>query len=244
MPASITMKFTAAHAEVSARVPKRRTNAQTSVPTTSAVKKHPRRNSRSANGPPPTKSKPNAQVPMAAIKAKTMSPRPTPTSQAPTVTLCVLTGLRNWCFIDLDQMSNSTAYATSSWQTCTADSAMVPTRMNDVIAGVRSRNRVSKPCESMATAGQNVSSNTKKTFRPAMTRSRWAKAQVRAQSARSASACELNEHLLQLRLLHLALADQHRVLVEPPENLRQPLLDGVDRALDTILPHVKLQDAR
>src|SRR5215470_16937017 len=95
----------------------------------------------------------------------------------------------------------------------------------------------------MATAGQNVSSKTKKTFRLAITISRWAKAQVRVHSAERASARELNEHLFQVRLLHLTFAHQHGTVVQPPEDLRQPLLDRVDRALDILPPDGELQDA-
>ena len=107
--------------------------------------------------------------------------------------------------MDFDQMSNSTAYATSSWQTCTDESATVPTRMKAVISGVRARKRVSRPWESMATPGQKVSSNTKKTFRRAMMRLRAAKAQslthsVASDSGGRLSARELNEDLLELRL--------------------------------------------
>ena len=77
------MKFTAAHAEVSARVPKSRTRVQTRSPITSAVRKQPSRNSARGSGPPPMKLKPKAQVPMAAIRLKTMIPRATPTSHEP-----------------------------------------------------------------------------------------------------------------------------------------------------------------
>ena len=74
----------------------------------------------------------------------------------------------------------------------------------------------------MATPGQNVSSKTKKTFRRAMMRLRWAKAHVRTHSwtspsggraeARTAavtSARELNEHLLQIGLAHAAIPYLH-----------------------------------
>src|SRR5215467_14425744 len=116
--------------------------------------------------------------------------------------------------------------------------------MNDVIAGVRSRKRVSSPWDSIATHGQNVSSKMKKTFRRAMMRSRCAKAQVRAHSPRSASACELNEDLLQLGLLHLTVTHEHGPLMQPTQDLGQALLGCVRRALDALPPHVELQDAR
>src|SRR5262249_11339191 len=121
---------------------------------------------------------------------------------------------------------------------------MVPTRMNDVIAGVRSRKRVRRPCDSMATPGQNVSSNTKNTLRRAMTRLRWAKAHARTHSPWSASARELNEHLLEVGLLDLAVAHEHRALVQPPEHVGQPLVDRVHRALDALALDLDPEDAR
>src|SRR5262245_30958151 len=244
MPASITMKLTIAQADVSARVPKSRTRAHTSVPMTSAVRKQPRRNRKSERGPPPTKLKLNAQVPITAMRVKTSNPRPMPTNHAPNVKWWMRIGLRNWCFIDFPQMSNSIAYATSSWQTCTADSEIVPTRMNDVICGVRSRKRVSKPCESIATPGQNVSSKTKKTFRRAMIRSRWANASVRVHPSSRASSPDLNEAPLEFGLRDLAVPHQYGALVQPSQDLRQPLFRRIDGALDALPAHVELEHAR
>src|SRR5262245_8747595 len=106
--------------------------------------------------------------------------------------------------------------------------------MNDVISVVRSRKRVSKPWESIATPGQNVSSKTKKTFRRAMIRSRWANASVRVQPTRSASARELNEDLLEFWFGDLAVAHQHGALVQPSQNLGQPLFRRIDGALDAL----------
>src|SRR5262249_51486261 len=113
--------------------------------------------------------------------------------------------------------------------------------MNEVMAGVRSRNRVRRPCESIATPGQNVSSKTKNTLRRAMMRWRWQKPHVRPPSARTASACELNEHLFQLGILDAAIAHQHRLLVEPAQDLGQPLLRRVHRALHALPAHVELE---
>src|SRR5262245_15196834 len=101
--------------------------------------------------------------------------------------------------------------------------------MNAVIWGVRSRKRVRRPWDSMATPGQNVSSNTKNTLRLAMMTLRYAKAAVRTHSSRAALASELNEHLLELGLAHLAVAHDHALLVQPPQDLRQPLVGGVHR---------------
>src|SRR5438093_166311 len=59
----MTTKFTAAHAEVSARVPKSSTRLQTRSPMMSEQRKQPMRNSAREPGPAPTKSKRKAQVP-------------------------------------------------------------------------------------------------------------------------------------------------------------------------------------
>src|SRR4026208_953691 len=104
--------------------------------------------------------------------------------------------------------------------------------MNAVICGVRSRKRVRSPCESMATPGQKVSSNSKKTLRCAMMILRWAKAHVLIHSMRAVSASGLNEDLLEIMLLHLAPPEQHTPLDEPAQDLGQPLVGGVHGALD------------
>ena len=57
-----------------------------------------------------------------------------------------------------------------------------------------SRKRVSRPWESMATPGQNVSSKTKKTFRRAMMRLRWANAQVAPLATSSPDARSVEQH--------------------------------------------------
>ncbi len=46
---------------------------------------------------------------MAAIRAKTTMPRATPTSHEPSVRCRMASGARNWCFIDFDHTSKSTA---------------------------------------------------------------------------------------------------------------------------------------
>src|SRR5215470_14939675 len=161
--------------------------------------------------------------------------------------------------MDFDQISKSTAYATSSWHTCTAESATVPTRMKAVMRASRSRKRVRSPWDSMATPGQKVSSKTKNTFRRAMMMLRYAKAHVRtsstvhdsggspagAREARaSGSASELNEHLLELRLVHLAVPHRHTLVVQPPKDLGEPLLGRVHGELDAVRLDVSLEDAR
>src|SRR2546430_7842002 len=106
-------------------------------------------------------------------------------------------GARNWCFSDFDQTSNRTAYATSSWQTLTTESATVPIRTNDACSGVRWRNRVMRPMDSTPTIGQKRSSKKKNTLREAMSALRTTTAQTASSSAR-----QLTEHLLELRLPH------------------------------------------
>src|SRR5262245_39194655 len=108
--------------------------------------------------------------------------------------------------------------------------------MNEVVSGLSSRKRVRRPWDSMATPGQNVSSNRKNTFRRAMMTLRAAKARMRRPSARrpythAASASELNEHLLQVGLAHLASAHQAALLVHEAQDLGQPLLRGIDGEL-------------
>src|SRR5512144_711702 len=86
----------------------------------------------------------------------------------------------------------------------------------------------------MATPGQNVSSNRKKTLRRAMMMFRCANAHVRTHSPWAASASELNEHLLELRLPHLTISNATALLDQPSHNVRQALVGGVDGALDTL----------
>src|SRR3990170_6037741 len=114
--------------------------------------------------------------------------------------------------------------------------------MKAVISGVRARNCVKSPWESMATPGQNVSSKTKKTWRRAMMTLRQAKAHVLTHSARRPLTCnaglavELNEDLLEVRLPHLALPDHHALLVQPPQELGQPLVGPVPPAPQGLVP--------
>src|SRR5262245_65550060 len=97
---------------------------------------------------------------------------------------------------------------------------MVPTSTNEAWAGVSSRNRDINPMERTPTIGQNSSSKKKNTLRAPMSALR----SVTAQTARS-SPRQLNEHLLQLRLAHLHVADDHTVGVQRAQDLRQPLLE-------------------
>src|SRR5215813_4850363 len=123
--------------------------------------------------------------------------------------------------------------------------------MKAVMRASRWRKRVRRPWESMATPGQKVSSKTKNTLRLAMMMLRYAKAHVRTSSAdqgsrgrgsrASVSASEFNEDVLQLGLVHLAIADQHPLLVEPAQELGQPLLRRVHRAFHLVAAHVDLE---
>src|SRR6266567_924955 len=122
--------------------------------------------------------------------------------------------------------------------------------MKAVIFASRARKRVRRPCESMATPGQKVSSKTKNTLRRAMITLRRANAQVRTTSTThvsgrrsrgSASARKLNEDLLELGLAHLAIPHQHSLLVQPAEDLGQALVEGVHRVLHELSPGVALQ---
>src|SRR5262252_1987966 len=104
---------------------------------------------------------------------------------------------------------------------------MVPIRTNEAWAGVSSRNRDIRPIESTPTIGQKSSSKKKNTLRAPMSALR----RVTAQTARS-SPRQLNEDLLELGLAHLDVSDDDPVGVQKTQDLRQPLLGLVHRALD------------
>src|SRR5262249_1839376 len=136
-------------------------------------------------------------------------------------------GARNWCLSDFDQTSSRTAYATSSWHTLTTESAIVPTSTNEACASVSARNRDIRPIESTPTIGHNSRSKKKNTLRAPMRALR----KVTAQTA-SSSFRQLNEDLLELRLAHLHVLDDDALREQRPQELRQPLLGLVHRALD------------
>src|SRR4029453_17989730 len=104
---------------------------------------------------------------------------------------------------------------------------MVPIRTNEAWADVSSRNRDIRPMERTPTIGQKSSSKKKKTLRAPMSALR----SVTAQTARS-SPRQLNEDLLELGLMHLDVTDHDAVGVQEAQDLRQPLLGLVHRALD------------
>src|SRR5690349_3285972 len=104
---------------------------------------------------------------------------------------------------------------------------MVPMSTKAVSGESRRRKRVMRPMDSTPTTGQKRSSKRKNTLRDAMTRLRKAKAQMATSSAR-----QLNEHLLQLRLAHLHVADHDPLRVQLAEDLGQSLLSRVDGGLD------------
>src|SRR5262245_46213868 len=97
-----------------------------------------------------------------------------------------------------------TAYATSSWQTLTTDSAIAPIATSHVRAGVRPRNREMSPSETTPTIGQKSSSKKKKTLREAMSALRTTTAHTASRSPR-----KLNEHLLELGLAHTHVPHRH-----------------------------------
>src|SRR3990167_128418 len=226
MPASTRTRFTLAHANASARLPKRVMSAQTPTPTTQAFRKQPRRNAASASQPGRSTSKPNAHQPRRARSAKIAVPRTIPTSHEPSVRWRMPIGAMNWCFMDFDHTSSSTAYATSSWQTLTTDSAIVPTSTNEACSGVSRRNRVMSPMESTPTIGQNRSSKKKNTLREAMSAFRTSTASTARSSAR-----QLNEDLLQLGLADLHVPHHHAPGAERAQQLGQALPGRVHRAL-------------
>src|SRR3989454_1408558 len=168
MPASTRTRFTLAHAKASARLPKSVISAQTKTPTIHALRKQPRTNTATGSHPGASTRKSKAHQPSTASKRKRAPPRAIPTSHEPRVRCRIPMGARNWCFSDFDQTSSRTAYATSSWQTLTTDSAMVPISTKDACSGVRWRNRVMRPMESTPTIGQKRSSKKKNTLREAM----------------------------------------------------------------------------
>ncbi len=53
-------------------------------------------------------------------------------------------------------MSNNAAYATSSWQTWTVESANVPTSTNTTVPGSASRNVIRSPTDRRFTIGQKT----------------------------------------------------------------------------------------
>src|SRR3970040_162477 len=110
---------------------------------------------------------------------------------------------------------------------------MVPTRRKAVISGPRSGKRVTSPMERPPTVGQNASSKTKKTFRAAINTLRLAKAYTRPISLR-----QLNEHLLQVGLVHIHVPDHDALLVEPAQDLGKPLGGRIHRQLHpSVLEH-------
>src|SRR5688500_4553396 len=114
---------------------------------------------------------------------------------------------------------------------------MVPTSTKDVWAGVSPRKRVMSPMESTPTMGQKSSSKKKNTLREAMSVLRITTAHTAIASAR-----QLNEDLLELRLAHLHVAHDRALVVELPQQIGQPLLGAVHRALHPAvrgLPHAQ-----
>src|SRR5215467_2361358 len=239
MPASTSTMLTLAHAKASARLPKSVMRAHTATPTTHALRKQPRRNVPSASQPGWSTWKPKAQRPSAASSTNTARLRTMPTIHEPSVRWRMPIGARNWCLSDFDHTSSRTAYATSSWHTFTTESAIVPTSTNDACAALSSRNRDIRPIDRMPTIGQKRSSKKKNTLRALMRALRSVTAQTASSSFR-----QLNEDLLELRLVDLHVPDDDALGVERAEQLRQPLLGLVHRALDPAVDLDATQDAR
>src|SRR5213594_2265557 len=239
MPASTSTRFTLAHAKASARLPKSVISAQTKTPTIHALRKQPRTKTATGSHPGARTRKSKAHQPSAARRRKSAPPRAIPTSHEPSVRWRIPMGARNWCFSDFDQTSSRTAYATSSWQTLTTESAIVPTSTKDACAAVSSRKRDIRPIESTPTIGQKSSSKKKNTLRAPMRALRSVTAQTASSSFR-----QLNEDLLELRLAHLDVADDDAVGVQRAEQLGQPLLGVVHRALDPAVDLDAPQSAR
>src|SRR5215813_6361808 len=129
------------------------------------------------------------------------------------------------------------------------DSAMVPMSTNDVSGAPSWRNLASRPIDSTPTTGQNSSSKKKKMLREAISRLRSANAHTatssaRQRSARQPSARQLNEDLLQLRLAHPNVANDHALGVERLQQRGQALVGVVDDALDSPVPLRVPQHAR
>src|SRR5688500_12675917 len=103
---------------------------------------------------------------------------------------------------------------------------MVPTSTKAPCSGVRPRNRVMSPIDSTPTTGQNSSSKKKKTLRIPMMVLRTTTAHDDSSSAR-----QFNEHVLQLWLADLQVADLHAVGGQRPQQLGHALLRMVHREL-------------
>src|SRR5262245_57027431 len=84
-----------------------------------------------------------------------------------------------------------------------------------------------RPIESTPTIGQKISSKKKNTLRAPMSAFRSVTAQTASSSFR-----QLNEDLLELRLADLHVLDDDPLGMQRAEQLRQPLLGLVHRALD------------
>src|SRR5919201_598392 len=116
---------------------------------------------------------------------------------------------------------------------------MVPISTKDACAGVTPRNRVIRPIETTPTIGQNKSSKKKNTLRDAMSALRTTTAHTASASAR-----QLNEHLLELRLAHADVAHRHALGLQPSEQIGQPLFRFVHRAVSPSVAARAAQHAR
>ena len=92
-------------------------------------------------------------------------PRTRPISHDPSTRCQGEIGATSWCLMLLDHMSNNAAYATSSWQTWTVESANVPTSTNTTVPGCASRNVIRRPTDRRFTIGQKTISKSVNTLR-------------------------------------------------------------------------------
>src|SRR5262244_4490605 len=99
-------------------------------------------------------------------------------------------------------------------------------RTNDACGADSPRKRVIRPIDTTPTIGQNSSSKKKNTLREAISALRTTTAQTASASAR-----QLNEHLLELRLAHAHVPHRDPFGEQLAQQVRQPLLGVVHGAL-------------
>src|SRR5262245_357441 len=103
---------------------------------------------------------------------------------------------------------------------------MVPIRTKAVSSGRSPKKRDIRPMDTTPTSGQKSSSKKKKTLHVAIRRFRTTTVHTAMAPAR-----QLNEHLLELGLLHLDVPHDDAPVVEPLQQLRHALVGIVHRAL-------------
>ena len=99
---------------------------------------------------------PNTQWLTAACSMNTTVPRRRPIIHDPSRRCHGRIGATSWCLMQRLHMSKRAAYATSSWQTWTVESANVPTSTNTTVPGSARRNVVRRPTDRRFTMGQKT----------------------------------------------------------------------------------------